>query len=64
MFWRLRYVLGRVFDLKCSIVSSVTVYSAQRLRSVSAITEKMFVLITALECSMGRAIYKYTYVYT
>ena len=41
--------------LNVSIVKSVTLYSAQPLRSVSTITKRIFVVITALECSMGRA---------
>ena len=44
--------------LNVSIASSITLYSAQQLRSVSTITERIFVVIIALECSMGRAIYK------
>ena len=38
-----------------SIVKSVMLYSAQRLRSVSTITKRTLVVITALERPTGRA---------
>ena len=39
--------------LNVSIANSVTLYSAERLRSVSTITKNIFVVINSLECSMG-----------